>query len=95
MTNENTSLGDEVRTAQDNLRLSANQLAKLKNELRITCAENEELKKRVTESSGSSSRRTAELEEKVILLSAEVQRLRSNESTYEGSKQKLNDYETK
>jgi len=53
------------------------------------------LKKRVTESSGSSSRRTAELEEKVILLSAEVQRLRSNESTYEGSKQKLNDYENK
>jgi hypothetical protein len=38
---ENTSLNDEVRTAQDNLRLSANQLAKLKNELRLTCAENE------------------------------------------------------
>jgi hypothetical protein len=28
---ENTSLGDEVRTAQDNLRLSANQMTKLKN----------------------------------------------------------------
>lgn len=28
---ENTNLGDEVRTAQDNLRLSANQMNKLKN----------------------------------------------------------------
>jgi len=54
---ENTSLGDEVRTAQDNLRLSANQLAKIKNELRIVCAENEELKRRLTESSGSNNRK--------------------------------------
>ena len=29
--NENTSLGDEVRTAQENLRLSANTVAKLNN----------------------------------------------------------------
>ena len=28
---ENTSLGNEVREAQDNLRLSANQVSKLKN----------------------------------------------------------------
>ena len=28
---ENTGLGEEVRTAQDNLRLSANQMSKLKN----------------------------------------------------------------
>lgn len=41
LTSENVNLNEEVRTAQDNLRLSANQLAKLKNELRITCAENE------------------------------------------------------
>lgn len=39
--NENTSLGDEVRTAQENLRLSANTVAKLNNELKIVCAENE------------------------------------------------------
>jgi hypothetical protein len=44
---ENTNLNDEVRTAQDNLRLSANQLNKLKNELRVSCAESEELKKRL------------------------------------------------
>lgn len=40
LTSENVNLGDEVRTAQDNLRLSANQMNKLKNELRGVCAEN-------------------------------------------------------
>jgi len=34
------NLNDEVRTAQDNLRLSANQLAKIKNELKNVCGEN-------------------------------------------------------
>ena len=43
---ENTSLGDEVRNAQENLRLSANTIAKLNNELKITCNELEEAKKR-------------------------------------------------
>lgn len=41
LSSENTSLNDEIRTAQDNLRLSANQLAKLKNELKGVCIENE------------------------------------------------------
>lgn len=99
MTSENVNLNEEVRTAQDNLRLSANQLAKLKNELRITCAENEELKRKVLESGSTGKKTVVELEEKVILLSAEVQRLRSltssNESIHESSKQKLLDYETK
>ena len=36
---ENSSMGDEVRTAQENLRLSANTLAKVNNELKITCNE--------------------------------------------------------
>lgn len=40
LTTENVSLGNEVRTAQDNIRVSANQMAKLKNELRVICAEN-------------------------------------------------------
>jgi hypothetical protein len=44
---ENTSLGDEVRNAQENLRLSANTIAKLNNELKITCNELEDAKKRV------------------------------------------------
>ncbi len=34
---ENTALGEEVREAQDNLRLSANTVAKLNNELKILC----------------------------------------------------------
>jgi len=38
---ENSSLGEEVRNAQENLRLSANTVAKLNNELKITCNENE------------------------------------------------------
>lgn len=44
---ENSALGDEVRDAQENLRLSASQIGKLTNELKITCNENEELKKRL------------------------------------------------
>lgn len=46
---ENTSLGDEVRNAQENLRLSAGTVAKLNNELKIVCNENEELKRRIEE----------------------------------------------
>ncbi len=44
---ENTSLGDEMRTAQENLRLSANTVAKLNNELKITCNELEDAKRRI------------------------------------------------
>jgi len=44
---ENTALGEEVREAQDNLRLSANTVAKLNNEFKIVCNENEELKRRL------------------------------------------------
>ena len=39
--NENSSLNDEMVTAQENLRLSANTVAKLNNELKIVCNENE------------------------------------------------------
>lgn len=41
---ENTNLSSEVQNAQENLRLSANTVAKLNNELKIVCNENEELK---------------------------------------------------
>lgn len=34
---ENAGLSDEVRNAQENLRLSANQMAKLNNEFKIVC----------------------------------------------------------
>ncbi len=44
---ENNSLGDEVRNAQENLRLSASQIGKLNNELKIACNEIEALQKRL------------------------------------------------
>ena len=51
LTSENTGLNEEMRNAQENLRLSANQMAKLNNELKIVCNENEELKRRLQEAS--------------------------------------------
>ena len=47
--NENSSINDELRGAQENLRLSAGQVTKLNNELKLTCAENEELQRRIVE----------------------------------------------
>ena len=34
---ENSKLGEEIQSAQENLRLSANQIGKLNNECKITC----------------------------------------------------------
>ena len=68
---ENTSLSDQVNIAQENLRLSANTVAKLNNELKIVCNENEELQKRL----GDSSRKGAEVENKIAMLSQEIERL--------------------
>jgi hypothetical protein len=87
-----------MRGAQENLRLSANQVSKLNNELKITCNENEELKRKVQELSPL-SRRCQTLEEKVVLFSAEIERLRSSssrtENDFEGSRKKLAEYELK
>jgi chromosome segregation ATPase len=38
---ENSGLGEEIRNAQENLRLSAGQLGKLQNEFKIVCTEND------------------------------------------------------
>ena len=65
---ENTSLGDEMKNAQENLRLSSSQIGKLTNELKITCNENEELKRRLQEVGGESSKRIAEYENKTAML---------------------------
>ena len=46
---ENTNLNEEVRTAQENLRLSAGQVTKLQNEFRVVCNENEDLKRKIQE----------------------------------------------
>ena len=69
--NENTSLSGEVSLAQENLRLSANTVAKLNNELKIVCNENEELRKRL----GDSSKKGADNENRVAMLAQEVERL--------------------
>jgi hypothetical protein len=34
---ENSAIGEEMRNAQENLRLSASQIGKITNELKITC----------------------------------------------------------
>lgn len=57
-----------MRGAQENLRLSAGTINKLTNELKITCNENEELKKRLNDSSNA-NRRISELEGKIAMLS--------------------------
>lgn len=44
---ENTNLGEEMRVAQQNLRLSASQIGKLQNEFKKVCDECDELKKRL------------------------------------------------
>ena len=49
LTAENAALGEEMRGAQENLRLSAGTISKLNNELKITCNENEDLKKQLEE----------------------------------------------
>jgi hypothetical protein len=89
---ENNALGDEVRGVQENLRLSSGTINKLSNELKITCNENEDLKKKLEEALRYKAR-CLDYEEKIILLSAEIQRLRNNsanaENENEGSKKKL------
>ena len=57
-----------MRGAQENLRLSASTIAKLNNELKIVCNENEEFKRRLQEVGGESSKRIAEYENKTAML---------------------------
>ena len=63
-----------MRNAQENLRLSASQIGKLNNELKITCNENEELQRRLNEM-GNVSQRLTESERKLSVLSQEIERL--------------------
>ena len=73
---ENSALSEQVRGAQENLRLSAGTIGKLTNELKITCNENEELKRRLQEA-GSVNKRIPEYESKISALSQEIERLNS------------------
>lgn len=73
--NENNALGEEVRGAQENLRLSASQIGKLNNELKITCNELEEVKRQYQQLGGDANKKIAEYENKIGLLSQELERL--------------------
>ena len=66
---ENNSLGDEVKNVQENLRLSANTVGKLNNELKITCNELEETKRKLQEVSSVNKKSSAEMETKIALFS--------------------------
>ena len=66
---ENTELGDEVRTAQENLRLSANTVAKLNNQLKIVCNENEELKSQLQALGGANRKNMSEMQNKIAMFS--------------------------
>lgn len=65
---ENNSLGDEVRNAQENLRMSASQIGKINNELKIACNEIEALQKQLQEY-GNVNKKVGESENKVSILS--------------------------
>lgn len=71
---ENSSLGDQMRGAQENLRLSAGTINKLTNELKITCNENEDLKRKLQETTNV-NRKIPEYEGKIAMLSQEIERL--------------------
>lgn len=72
--NENSSLNEEVISAQENLRLSANTVAKLNNELKIVCNENEEYQRRLKDA-GDVQMKVNEYENKLGILSQEIERL--------------------
>ena len=63
-----------MRSAQENLRLSAGTMNKLQNELKIACNDNEELKKKLDE---VAKRHVPEFENRIAVLSQEIERLNS------------------
>jgi chromosome segregation ATPase len=72
---ENSGLGEEIRNAQENLRLSSSQLGKLQNEFKSVCVENDELKKRVAELENNLKRFGSDSNLKLQTLSQECERL--------------------
>ncbi len=61
-------MGDEVRNAQENMRLSASQIGKLNNELKIACNEIEALQRRIQEI-GDVNKKVGESDSKISILS--------------------------
>ena len=75
MLSENSGLNEEVRNAQENLRLSAGQIGKLQNEFKIVCDEGDQLKRKNQELDNALKKLRSEAENKIALLSQEVERL--------------------
>lgn len=57
---ENTSLSEEIRGAQENLRLSAGTLSKLQNEFKIVCDEGDAMKRKIQELENGNKKLRAE-----------------------------------
>ena len=75
LTGENAALGDEMRSAQENLRLSAGTLNKLQGEFKAVCGELDENKKKLSHTEDAWKRMKAEFENKVNILTGECERL--------------------
>jgi predicted nucleic acid-binding Zn-ribbon protein len=72
---ENSHLGDEVRLAQENLRLSASQINKLQNEFKAVCDEYDAMKRQYAENDNGFKKFRSEAESKIALMSQEIERL--------------------
>ena len=77
LTGENQALGNDLNSAQENLRLSAGTLNKLQGEFKQVCAELDGTKQKLSETETAWQRMKAEYENKVALLSQECERLNS------------------
>ena len=75
LTGQNAALGDEMREAQENLRLSAGTLNKLQGEFKAVCGELDETKKKLNHTEDAWKRMKAEFENKVNILTGECERL--------------------
>ena len=72
---ENNQLGDDMRVAQENLRLSASQIGKLQNEFKSVCDQCDDLKRKLAESDNAFKKYRTDFEQKIALLSQENERL--------------------
>jgi chromosome segregation ATPase len=72
---ENTGLNEEMRSVQENLRLSTGQIGRLTAEFKSMQTQNEEFKKRVSDLETANKRLSGESENKVKALIQECERL--------------------
>lgn len=75
LTGENAALGEQVRGAQQNLRLSAGTLNKLQAQFKGVCAEYDDTKRRLQETENAWKQLKAESENKNRIMADEIQRL--------------------